>query len=98
MCGPMARKVLPPDEIAKRLPSLRAWSLNGDRLERSLTFPDFAQALAFINRVGGLAETADHHPAIHNSWTRVSLSLTTHDLGGLTDRGFELAENIEKSL
>jgi len=95
MCGPMARKVLPPDEIAKRLPSLRAWSLNGDRLERSWTFPDFAEALAFINRVGVLAETADHHPDIHNSWNRVTLSLTTHDLGGLTEWDFELAKKID---
>lgn len=92
----MARTVLTSDEIAKRLTSIPSWSLREARLERSWTFRDFAEALAFINRVGALAEAVDHHPDIHNSWNRVTLSLTTHDRGGLTSKDFDLAQQIDR--
>ena len=92
----MARSLLTPDEIAARLPSIPAWSLTGDRLERSWTFRDFAEALAFINRVGAVAEATDHHPDIRNSWNRVTLSLTTHDRGGITSKDIDLAKRIDR--
>ncbi|MEK6911602.1 MAG: 4a-hydroxytetrahydrobiopterin dehydratase, partial [Candidatus Thermoplasmatota archaeon] len=56
---------------------------------------DFKEAMAFLNRVAELAETANHHPDIWNSWNRVKLSLTTHDAGGLTERDFKLAKKID---
>jgi len=48
-----------------------------------------------VNRIGGLAESMDHHPDIYNSWATVRLSLTTHDRGGLTNLDFALAMKID---
>ncbi len=89
------RKLLSDGEIRERLPGVPRWALEDRALSRTWTFDDFPQALAFINRVGELAEAADHHPDIHNSWATVRLSLTTHDAGGLTDRDFDLARKID---
>lgn len=89
------RKLLSEAEIADRLRDLPRWTREGKAISRTWTFDDFPPALAFINRVGGLAEEADHHPDIYNSWATVRLSLTTHDAGGLTDRDFDLAKRID---
>ncbi len=94
--GSMARRtVLPETEIARRLREVRRWKREENTITRTWAFRDFPAALAFINRVGELAETANHHPEIHNSWTTVTLSLTTHDAGGLTERDFDLAKKID---
>ncbi len=82
-------------EIATRLLDTPEWSRDGAAITRTWTFDDFPPALAFINRVGELAESANHHPDIFNSWATVRLSLTTHDAGGLTDRDFDLARKID---
>jgi 4a-hydroxytetrahydrobiopterin dehydratase len=60
-------------------------------LEREFRFDDFAQALAFVNRVGELAEAADHHPDIELRYNRVTLRWWTHSAGGITERDGELA-------
>jgi len=92
----MARRMpLSDDEIVARLPEVPKWVRKGDAIERSWTFRDFPGALAFINRVGEIAETANHHPDIHNSWASVTLRLTTHDKGGLTALDFDLAKKID---
>jgi len=89
------RTLLSEPEIATRLHAVPAWTRQGAAIERTWTFKDFPEALAFINRVGELAEKADHHPDIENSWNRVTLLLTTHDRGGLTVLDFELAHAID---
>ncbi len=92
----MARpKLLSEDGIARRLLEVPEWRRAGNAITRTWTFDDFPPALAFINRVGELAEAADHHPDIYNSWATVRLSLATHDAGGLTDRDFDLAKRID---
>ncbi len=92
----MARRtLLPEEEIRKRLAKVRGWSHDGNAITRTWKFKDFPEALAFINRVGELAESMDHHPDIHNSWATVRLSLTTHDRGGLTSLDFDLAKKID---
>ncbi len=83
-------------EIAARLQDIPRWTREGKAITRTWTFEDFPAALAFINRVGGLAEAANHHPDIFNSWATVRLSLTTHDAGGLTNRDFDLARKIDR--
>jgi len=88
------RRLLSAAEIKARLAETPQWTRWGKEIRREWTFEDFPAALAFINRVGDLAEAADHHPDIFNSWNRVRLSLTTHDAGGLTDRDFDLAAKI----
>ncbi len=90
-----ARKLLSEDAIARRLHEVPGWRRDGNAITRTWTFDDFPPALAFINRVGELAEAADHHPDIYNSWATVRLSLTTHDAGGLTDRDFDLAKRVD---
>lgn len=89
------RKRLTESEIRDRLRGVPAWVRDGDVIARTWTFEAFPPALAFINRVGELAEAADHHPDIYNSWATVRLQLTTHDAGGLTDRDFDLARKID---
>jgi len=93
--APVARRLLlSADEIAARLREVPGWSRSGNAIERTWTFRDFSEALAFINKVGGLAESMNHHPDIANSWATVRLTLTTHDKGGLTSLDFDLAMKI----
>ena len=92
----MARRTLLTDpQISDRMREVPGWTRKGTYIERSWTFEDFPPALAFINRVGELAEAMNHHPDIYNSWNKVRLRLTTHDRGGLTALDFELAAKID---
>ncbi len=70
------------------------WEYTNNALERVFTFADFAAALAFINKVGALAEELNHHPDISNSYNKVTLRLSTHDAGGVTEKDIELAKRI----
>ena len=71
------------------------WPTIDGALERSFTFGDFVEAMAFVNRVAGLAEEASHHPDIAVSWNRVTLRLATHSAGAITDKDHALAARIE---
>lgn len=83
------------EEIAISLGALPDWQRDGGKLVCRRTFPGFGEALAFVNRVGLLAEADDHHPDILiHDWNKVCLSLTTHSEKGLTRRDFDLAEKI----
>ena len=70
------------------------WERVGSEIRRTFRFRDFRQALAFVNRVGDLAEAAGHHPDIDIRYNTVTLALTTHDAGGLTAKDFDLARSI----
>ncbi len=70
------------------------WENNGKEITRTYKFKDFAEALAFVNRVGQLAEQADHHPDIDIRYNKVRLVLSTHSAGGLTSKDFALARQI----
>ena len=67
------------------------WSEVDGALERTFRFRDFAEALAFVNRVGEVAEAANHHPDIAVHWNRVTLRWWTHTANAITDRDAELA-------
>ena len=74
----------------------RGWEAVKDHhLEKKFTFPDFAQALAFTNKVGAIAEAEGHHPDIHLSWGKVRVVTWTHDAGGVTEKDFALAKKVE---
>lgn len=90
----MTTGLLPEEEVQDRLTSLEGWKREGNSITRTYEFPSFERAIAFIDDVAGLASEAGHHPDIYNSWRTVTLSLTTHDEGGLTERDFALAKNI----
>ena len=81
-------------QVNEGLARLPGWSREGDRIVRDFQFVDFVAALGFIAQVGALAERANHHPELTNSYNRVHVALSTHDAGGLTDRDLRLAEAI----
>lgn len=70
------------------------WTKDSASLKREFKFADFKQALDFINQVGEAAEKLNHHPDWSNSYNKVSIALTTHSAGGLTDKDYQLAETI----
>lgn len=72
------------------------WARNGDALERAYTFEDFATALAFVVRIGMIAEKRDHHPDVTLGWGKASVLWTTHDAGGITRADLELAEASDR--
>jgi 4a-hydroxytetrahydrobiopterin dehydratase len=82
--------------IEKALSDLPHWKRQGSSLARSLDLGSFEAAIAFVNRVAQLAEAADHHPDIDIRYSRVSLVLSTHSAGGLTQRDVDLASQIDR--
>ncbi len=87
---------LSPEELAAGLSQLPQWRVQAGRLERSFTLSNFRKALAWINRVGMLAEQEGHHPDFHlTSWNRVQLVLWTHAVAGLTLNDLALALQID---
>jgi 4a-hydroxytetrahydrobiopterin dehydratase len=90
----MPRSPLSEAEVSSRLSSLKSWQKEGGEIVRTFQFPDFRAALAFVNKVGDLAEAAGHHPDIDIRYNKVRLALVTHDAGGLTQNDFDLAAKI----
>ncbi len=90
----MARELLGEEAVERHLTGV-SWRREGSWLVKSLELEDFAAAMAFVNRVAELAEERNHHPDIAISWNRVTLRLTTHDRGGLTDLDFDLARAVD---
>lgn len=82
-------------EIKARLATVQAWTRARRALRRTFEFPDFAAAMKFVNAVARAAERAGHHPDIDIRWNKVTLTLTTHDAGGLTEKDFELARRCD---
>ena len=74
------------------------WSIHQQSISRELVFRDFNEAFGFMSRVALLAESRNHHPNWSNVYNRVSISLSTHDLGGLSDLDVELAAAIDQLL
>jgi 4a-hydroxytetrahydrobiopterin dehydratase len=90
------RARLEPADIAGRMAEIPDWEHVGDEIVRTFECPDFASAIAFVVRIGFLAEAKDHHPDLDIRWRRVRAALTSHDLGGLSDWDFELAAGIDE--
>ena len=91
----MERKRLMAREINASLGTLNGWSVKKDKLHKRFTFPNFAESLDFVNKIGRIAETADHHPDISFGWGYAEITTTTHDRGGITDVDFALAKQID---
>jgi 4a-hydroxytetrahydrobiopterin dehydratase len=83
-------------EISSRLKSLPEWKVESGELVRTFKFKDFVGSLAFVNKVGELAEKAGHHPDIDIRYNKVRLALVTHDAGGITAKDFDLAADAGK--
>ena len=80
--------------VEEKLKQLQGWKLDGGEIVREFSFADFVEALQFVNAVGEKAEAANHHPDIDIRYNRVRLALISHDVGGLTERDFRLAEVV----
>ena len=84
------------DQILRSLALLPDWKRNGDSITRTFQFKDFPAAIQFVQAVAVAAEQAWHHPDIDIRWNKVTLTLTTHDAGGLTEKDFALARQFDK--
>lgn len=83
-------------EIHSRLVTVPDWQIETGELVRTFLFKDFRASLAFVNKVGDLAEAAGHHPDIDIRYNKVRLALVTHDAGGITQKDFDLATAADK--
>jgi 4a-hydroxytetrahydrobiopterin dehydratase len=78
------------------LQSLHGWTRSGIAIERKYEFKDFVEAMKFVNRIADAAEAAGHHPDIHIVYNKVTLQLTSHDSGGVTQRDVKMAGKINE--
>ena len=87
--------VLSDDEVRAGLERLEGWEREGDAIRRTFRFRDFVGSVEFVNRLVEPAEAMNHHPDLEVSWNRVTVSLSTHSRGGITQSDLELAARIE---
>ncbi|MBA4181382.1 MAG: 4a-hydroxytetrahydrobiopterin dehydratase [Anaerolinea sp.] len=89
------RKPLSEAEVLWRLPAIPGWEAEGNqRLVRKLAFRDHIEAMGFVTRLAIVAEVMDHHPDLRIVYNRVEVVLSTHDVGAVTDRDFDLAARV----
>jgi 4a-hydroxytetrahydrobiopterin dehydratase len=81
-------------QIKTELASTAKWKKKGNAIQRVFEFEDFAAAMKFVNAVARAAEKADHHPDIDIRWNKVTMTLSTHSAGGLTQQDFNMARKI----
>jgi 4a-hydroxytetrahydrobiopterin dehydratase len=93
--GTMSR--LDDTAVEKGLQRLPGWERRGNQILKTFVRKDFANAITFVNEVADAAEAAGHHPDIDIRWNKVTLALSSHAEGGLTDRDFQLAARIRNS-
>jgi len=87
--------LLSDDDIQARLDQLPEWGRDGDAIKREFKFEDFQGSVDFVNRITPPAEEMNHHPDIAIAWNKVTLTLSSHSEGGLTENDFELATRID---
>jgi len=87
--------LLSDDDVRARLGDLSGWERLGHEIRKTYAFDGFKAAMSFVNRVAVLADAADHHPDILVQYSKVTLTLSSHDAGGLTARDFNLAQQID---
>ena len=98
-CVPCEGGIKPLDgkAVEIQLAQIQNWEVvDGHHLRKVWKYPDFRSALAFVNRVGEVAEAEGHHPDFALGWGRVEITLWTHAAGGLTDNDFILAARIDR--
>ena len=81
-------------EIKRKLEAMPEWQQEAQTIRRTFEFKNFVEAIAFVDKLVEPAEAAGHHPDIEISYNKVTISLTTHDAGGLTQQDFDLAQTI----
>ena len=89
-------KRLTENEIDFNLTTLKGWTLNDNRIIKDFSFKNFKEALSAMVKIGEVAEELNHHPDWYNSYNKLNIKLSTHDVGGLTINDFILASRIEE--
>jgi 4a-hydroxytetrahydrobiopterin dehydratase len=85
------------EALAKLSAQLPEWKVvEGKKIAKTYLFPDFAKALAFVNRAGAVAEAEGHHPDLCLTWGKVDVSIYTHKINGLTESDFVLAAKLDR--
>jgi 4a-hydroxytetrahydrobiopterin dehydratase len=87
--------LLSDEEITQRLEALEGWEREGDAIVKDFKLDDFKGSVDFVNRITPAAEEMNHHPDLTISWSKVTVSLSTHSEGGITANDFELAGRID---
>ena len=82
-------------QVDERVSSMAGWDRDGEAIRKQFKFKDFAAAMAFVNKVAQAAEAADHHPDIDIRYNQVTMALSTHSEGGVTEKDFALAAKID---
>jgi 4a-hydroxytetrahydrobiopterin dehydratase len=85
-------------EVDAKLKSIPGWKRDGDFIVKAFKFKKFMEGIEFVQKVAEIAEEQEHHPDINVVWTTVTLSIQTHDEGGITSWDLDLASEIEKRL
>ena len=88
--------VLSDAELQQALQKLPGWKKNGNAIERNFQFENFVQAMDFVNQIAEAAEAVNHHPDIHISYNKVTMTLVSHDSGGVTQRDIRMAGKINE--
>lgn len=83
-------------EVAQKMAGVKDWKEHQSAITRTFTFKDFNGSMRFVNAVATEAEKANHHPDIDIRWNKVTLTLSTHDAGGLTEKDFALAKKSDQ--
>lgn len=83
------------EDISNKLSDLKGWFLEGKEIKKIYTFENFVEAISFVNRVSRIAEAENHHPDILIQYNKVTISISTHSEGGLTEKDFILAGKID---
>lgn len=89
------RTKLTPEQVTERLAATPSWGEANNEIHRSLSFPTYMAGVRFLDAVAELAETLDHHPRMVLEWCKLTLSLNTHDAGGITDTDFDFAQKVD---
>jgi 4a-hydroxytetrahydrobiopterin dehydratase len=96
--GKAMRERLEGAELKAAVAGLADWKLEKDGLVRTVIFPDFPAAMAFVNRAAELAQEADHHPDIDIRFNKIRIALTTHSAGGVTKMDVDMAARLDAEL
>ena len=83
-------------EAKAMLDKVKGWQLIGNKIQKIFRFKNFRESMKFVNKVADLAENEGHHPDLSISWDKVTLTLTTHAIGGLSENDFILAAKIDR--
>ena len=82
-------------DIEIELGKLKNWKLQDNKIIKDFVFKNFAQTMIFINKVAEFAEELNHHPDMYISYNKVKIELTTHEVGGVSEKDFVLAKKID---